>query len=111
MRVQVIMDRPLGSRHPRFPELEYPVNYGYVPGVPGGDGEEQDVYVLGVAVPLERFEGEVIAVIRRADDVEEKWVAAPEGVRFTAEEIRQQVAFQERFFDSTVHVLSEGETP
>ena len=111
MRVHVVMDRPLGSCHPRFPELVYPVNYGYVPGVMGGDGMEQDVYVLGVDGPLETFDGEVVAVIRRADDVEEKWVAAPEGVRFTAEEIRRQVAFQERFFDSTVHVLQEGESP
>ena len=38
--VTVVVDRPLGSAHPVYPELIYPVNYGYVPGVPAGDGEE-----------------------------------------------------------------------
>ena len=28
--------------------LVYPINYGYIPGVLGGDGEELDVYVLGI---------------------------------------------------------------
>lgn len=27
-KVRVIMDRPLGSRHPYYPNLIYPVNYG-----------------------------------------------------------------------------------
>ncbi len=102
----VVIDRPLGSRHPEYPELVYPVNYGHVPGLPAPDGEEQDVYVLGVDHPLKVFAGRKIAVIRRADDVEEKWVAAPEGMRFTAEEILEAVRFQERYFRSEV-VLCE----
>ena len=24
------VDRPIGNRHPRFPDTIYPVNYGYV---------------------------------------------------------------------------------
>jgi len=94
------IDRPMGSCHPRHPDLFYPVNYGYVPGIIAADGDEQDVYVLGVSEPVETFMGEVIAVIRRRDDVEDKWVLAPEGVRFTAEEIMAQVRFQEQYFDS-----------
>ena len=74
--VDIIVDRPLGSRHPKHKELLYPVNYGYVAGVMGGDGEEQDVYLLGVDAPVSRFRAEVIAVIHRLDDVEDKWVAA-----------------------------------
>lgn len=34
-------------------------------GVPGGDGEEQDVYVLGVSRSLTQFSGRVTAVYRR----------------------------------------------
>lgn len=40
-KAHVIIDRPLGSRHPKYRELIYEVNYGYVPGIIGGDGEEQ----------------------------------------------------------------------
>ncbi len=36
--VEVVDDRPLGSRHPDFPALFYPVNYGEVPGPFSGDG-------------------------------------------------------------------------
>ena len=96
--VTVVIDRPLGSRHPEYPELLYPVNYGYVPGILAGDGEEQDAYILGVEEPLERFTGRVIAVIHRLDDAENKWVVAPEGRSFTKEEIAEATMFQERFF-------------
>ncbi|MBE6558771.1 MAG: inorganic pyrophosphatase [Ruminococcaceae bacterium] len=96
--VTVTVDRPLGSRHPRWPDMIYPVNYGYVTGITGGDGEAQDAYILGVDSPLETFEGRVIAVIHRLDDVEDKWVVAPEDRPFAAEEIEAAVAFQERYF-------------
>jgi len=96
--VTVVVDRPLGSCHPEYPELRYPLNYGYVPGILAGDGEEQDAYILGVEEPLSRFTGRVIAVIHRLDDVEDKWVVAPEGRSFTKEEIAEATMFQERFF-------------
>lgn len=103
--VQVVVDRPLGSRHPNHPDIVYEVNYGYVPGVFAPDGEEQDVYVLGVEEALERFCGRVIAIIHRRDDVETKWVAAPEGCVLTPEEIMHKVQFQERFFASWVQMI------
>lgn len=100
MLYSVKVDRPLGSYHPKHPDLYYPVNYGYVPGVMAADGDEQDAYILGVDEPVESFTGELIAIIRRRDDIEDKWVLAPEGVRFTAEEIMAAVHFQEQYFDS-----------
>lgn len=100
--VRVKVDRPLGSRHPQYPDLVYPVNYGYVPDIPGGDGEEQDVYILGVTEPLDEFTGTVAAVIRRKDDNEEKWAAVPEGVRYSPREIRELTAFTEQYFDSEI---------
>ena len=98
--VHCVMDRPLGSRHPRYPDMLYTVNYGYVPGVMAGDGSEQDVYVLGPAEPLETFDGVVLAVIHRFDDCEDKWVVAAAGARYTAAEIRAAVAFQEKYYKS-----------
>lgn len=100
--VHCVMDRPLGSRHPRYPDMLYPVNYGCVPGVMAGDGAEQDVYVLGPTAPLETFDGVVIAVIHRFDDCEDKWVVAAPGARYTADEIRAAVAFQEKYYRSEI---------
>ena len=55
--VKGIIDRPMGSRHPDHEDLIYPVNYGYVDGVIGGDGAEQDVYLLGESSPVREFTG------------------------------------------------------
>jgi inorganic pyrophosphatase len=100
--VQVIVDRPLGSYHPKHKDIYYAVNYGYVPGIIAPDGEEQDAYILGVHEPVSEYVGKLIAIIHRLDDVEDKWVVAPENVSLTAEEIMQQVAFQEQYFQTEI---------
>lgn len=102
--VQVTVDRPLGSVHPEHDDVVYAVNYGFVEGVLGGDGEAQDAYVLGVERAVETFQGEVIAVIVRDDDAETKWVVAPVGSNYTQEEISAAVNFQEKYFKSRIIV-------
>ena len=84
--INVIVDRPLGSKHPDY-DMIYPVNYGYVEGVFAGDGEEQDAYILGVNEPVEKFCGNLIAIVHRLNDNEDKWVVAPDGMNFTPDEI------------------------
>ena len=96
--VKVVVDRPLGTYHPKYKDLFYSVNYGYVEGIFAADGEEQDAYILGVNEPIKEFTGKIIAVIHRFDDVEEKLVVVPSDVSLTKEEIMRQVYFQERFF-------------
>ena len=71
-RLKITVDRPLGSFHPDHEDLYYPVNYGYAEGIIAPDGEEQDVYILGVNEPLEVFDGRIIAVIKRKNDIEDK---------------------------------------
>ena len=102
--VRVTVDRPLGSRHPEHQNIRYPLNYGYIEGTLAPDGEEQDAYILGVNKALQEYTGKVIAVIHRLDDVEEKWVVAPENSSFTADEIMEQVSFQEQYFKSTIEI-------
>ena len=97
--VKVIVDRPLGTHHPNHSNLYYSVNYGYIPDIIAPDGEEQDAYILGIDVPLKEFTGKVIAIIHRINDVEDKWIVAPENASFSKEQIMEKVAFQERFFD------------
>ncbi len=42
---EVAIDRPAGSRHPRFSELVYPLDYGYLQGTVAADGGGVDVWV------------------------------------------------------------------
>lgn len=100
--VKVIVDRPLGSYHPVHKDMYYPVNYGFVEGIVASDGEYQDAYILGIDTAVKEFTGIVIAVVHRHDDVEEKWVVAPENVSFTKEDIEKQIRFQEQYFQSEV---------
>ena len=100
--VKVIVDRPLGTYHPKHKDIYYSVNYGYIPGIIAPDGEEQDAYILGINEPVKEFTGKIIAIIHRVDDVEEKWVVAPENTSFTEEEVRTQVAFQEQYFQTEI---------
>ncbi|MBR5222990.1 MAG: inorganic diphosphatase [Clostridia bacterium] len=103
--VTVIVDRPIGSYHPDYPDTYYPINYGYIEGTMAADGEEQDAYILGVSEPILKFTGRVIAIIKREDDIEQKWVVAPDGVSFTKEEIEKLTYFQEKFFISKITLL------
>ena len=96
--VKVIVDRPLGSYHPQHKDIYYPINYGYIEGIIAPDGEEQDAYILGVHTAVKEFFGKVIAVIHRFDDIEEKWVVAPDSMIFSKEEIIEYVRFQEQYF-------------
>ena len=97
--VKVTVDRPMGSRHPKHRDICYRVNYVYIKGIMSPDGEEQDAYILGVDYPVDEFTGRVIAVIHRNDDIEEKWIVAPVGKTYSAEEIEAQVSFQEQYFN------------
>ena len=99
--VTVVIDRPLGSRHPRW-GFVYPVNYGYAPGAPAPDGEELDAYVLGVAEPLEMFNGRCIAIIHRLDDQDDKLVLVPDGLTLSDAAIRALTHFQEQYFKTRI---------
>ena len=100
--VTVTVDRPLGSYHPEYKDMYYPINYGYIEGIIAPDGEEQDAYILGVDVPVEKFTGKIIAIVHRRDDVEEKWVVCPEDFLFIKEEIAEKIRFQEQYFQSEI---------
>lgn len=104
---RVVIDRPLGSRHPDY-DYEYEVNYGFVPGVIAPDGEELDVYLLGTDEPLEVCErAEVVAIVRRRDDIEDKLVAVVGAETWDAPKIDAAVRFQEQFFDSYVEIETD----
>ena len=100
--VEVKIDRPIGSRHPDYPNHIYLVNYGYVPNTISGDGEELDCYVLGEYKPLKEYRGKCIAIIHRLDDNDDKLIIAPENKTFTNNEIKLLTDFQEKFYTSKI---------
>lgn len=56
--------------------MYYPLNYGYIE--------------------------DIIDIVHRKDDIEEKWVVVPDGMIFSKDGIRQQIHFQEQYFDSEI---------
>lgn len=41
---RILIERPKGSRHPRFPEMIYPLDYGFLDGTNSNDGAEADIW-------------------------------------------------------------------
>lgn len=100
--VTVKIDRPLGSKHPKW-KFFYPINYGYIPNTISGDQEELDAYVLGVFEPVEEYTGVVIAIVHRVNDNDDKLIVVPNNKNYSDEQIRALTEFQERFFDSIIY--------
>ncbi len=99
--VNVIIDRPLGSKHPKY-GFVYPVNYGFIPNTISGDNEEIDAYILGVNSPIKSFKGKVIAIIHRLNDDDDKLIVTYENNNYTNEEIKNLTHFQEKWFKSII---------
>ena len=94
-KIKVIVDRPIGYNHNG---LIYPINYGYTEKLTALDGEFQDAYIIDVKDSVSEFQGTVIAIIHRDDDVEDKLVVAKSYISLSDEEIEKIVLFQEQFF-------------
>ncbi len=101
------VDRPLGMHRAdtedaavpaQKTDMVYAVNYGYIDGVKAADGEEQDAYIFGTEEPLTTFEGKVIKVYHRFNDIEDKWIVSLTGEDIPDEKILGDIAFQEQYF-------------
>jgi inorganic pyrophosphatase len=42
---RIVIDRPKGQAHPRYPEMVYPLDYGYLEGTTSSDGGGIDVWL------------------------------------------------------------------
>ena len=58
---RLVIDRPKGSHHPRYPEMVYPLDYGYLEGTQAADGAPIDVWVGGLP------ERDVVAIVCTVD--------------------------------------------
>jgi inorganic pyrophosphatase len=41
----ILLDRPKGTAHPHYPDLIYPLDYGYIENTSAGDGDGLDVWI------------------------------------------------------------------
>lgn len=105
--VNVEIDRPMGSSHPKHPDMIYPINYGYVPGTVSGDGEELDVYVIDSKKPLENFVGKCIGIVQRVNDEDDKLIVVDvnNNKKYTEDEVKEIIDFQEKYFSSLVILI------
>lgn len=100
-KVDVVIDRPLGSKHPKH-GFEYEANYGYIANTISPDGEELDAYYIGVNEPLKKVQGICVAVIHRTNDNDDKLIVVPEGTELTDAEIENLTNFQEQWFEHEI---------
>jgi inorganic pyrophosphatase len=49
---EIVIDRPKGSAHPRYPSMLYPLDYGYLKGTTSSDGSEIDLWRGSLPQPL-----------------------------------------------------------
>jgi len=62
----LVIDRPRGGAHPRYPDSIYPVDYGYLEGTKSGDGHgidvwrgtQPDVKVQAILVTVDMIKGD-----------------------------------------------------
>jgi inorganic pyrophosphatase len=66
----IVIDRPRGSRHPRYHDFIYPLDYGYLEGTRSGDGTGIDVWVGSLAE--REITGALVTVDVEKGDVEIK---------------------------------------
>ena len=45
MQSEIVIDRPKGSAHPRYPHMIYPLDYGYLKDTSAMDGNGIDVWL------------------------------------------------------------------
>ncbi len=100
-KVELIFDRPAGTKHPKH-NFIYEINYGYVPNTLSPDGEELDAYYLSEKTPLSKTEGVCIAYAHRENDDDDKLIVVKEGENYTDEKIMELIHFQEQWFKTKV---------
>ncbi len=99
--VEVVMDRPLGTKHPKHGFI-YAANYGFIRGVKSSDGEDLDAYYLGVQESLEQAKGICIAIAHRKNDDDDKLIVVPKGMEMSDEQIIVAIHFQEQWFNTII---------
>ena len=87
--IDVIIDRPIGTTHPKYKDMIYSVNY------------------LGEDKPLNNYRGKVIAIVHRLNDNEDKLVVYNYGY-LSSNEIEEAINFQEKYFKHEIITINSS---
>lgn len=89
----ISVDRPRGSRHPRFPEVIYPIDYGYL-DLRSVDGEGLDVFIG--SLPGRSVTGVILCLDLPKQELEPKILISC---------TTQEIAMVRRFLEEQLHLL------
>jgi inorganic pyrophosphatase len=93
----LILDRPQGASHPRYPSFIYPLDYGYLEGTRAADGDGLDVWVG--SLPDRRVTAVVCTIDLKQRDAEVKILLG-----CTSQEARDILAIHNAGWQSAVLV-------
>ena len=75
---EIVIDGPKGTPHPRYPDLIFPLDYGYLKGTTGGDGDGIDLWIgtaehkkltaIAGTIDMKKRDGEIKLLIGCTDD-------------------------------------------
>jgi inorganic pyrophosphatase len=98
---ELVIDRPMGSRHPNFPNSIYPLDYGYLKGTLGGDGAGVDVW--RGSLESNKVQASILTSDSLKACVEVKLI-----IGCTGEEIETVLNYHNTFSQSGILVKREG---
>lgn len=94
--VLVEIDRPIGYDHNG---IIYELNYGYTKRLVSPDGDYLDAYIIDDDLNSSSYFGEVIAIVHRKNDIEDKLIVGKKGQTISKEDLLKKINFQEKYFD------------
>ena len=98
---ELVIDRPKGSPHPNFPGSIYPLDYGYLKGTMGGDGDGVDVWKG--TLDTSKVQASIVTIDLLKACVEVKLI-----VGCTDEEIEEVLKYHNMFSQSGILVKRDG---
>jgi len=101
-KFKVCVTHPIGSIFESNENIIFKVNYGEIEGVLDAEGNPQKAYILGVDEPVSEYEGRLIAIVHRTNDLENIWVIS--NFHYSKEEIKNAIDFMEKYFNIEVIV-------
>ena len=94
--VLVEIDRPIGYDHNG---IIYELNYGYTKRLVSPDGDYLDAYIIDDDFYSSSYFCEVIAIVHRKNDIEDKLIVGKKGQTISKEDLLKKINFQEKYFD------------
>ena len=103
------IDRSCGDAHEKDGcAVTYPVHYGHNSGMPGGDGEKPEVYLLGADEPANECKARIVGAVYGKDADDDRLIAFPDGMNFTEDMIRRSFAARELCSDTDIDIEVYG---